>query len=53
MVGSAEMNYISNLALGASLNSLTVRQSLVPVTKYKIYFDLDKPFSLEEVRKTF
>lgn len=53
MVGSAEMNYISNLALGASLNSLTVRQSLVPVTKYKIYFDLDKPFSLEEIRKTF
>lgn len=52
-VGSAEMNYRSWLALSDSIDSLTVRQSLVPVDKYKIYFDLDKPFSLSEIQKAY
>jgi hypothetical protein len=52
-VGSAEMNYRSGLALSDSIDSLTVRQSLVPVDKYKIYFDLDKPFSLSEIQKAY
>lgn len=53
LVGVAEMNYKHNLALGSWIDSLTVRQSLVPVEKFKIYFDLDKPFSLEEIKNHF
>lgn len=46
----AEMNYKHNLAWGWGIDSLTVRQSLQPVEKFKLYFDLDKPFSLEELK---
>ena len=46
----AEMNYRHNLAWWGGIDSLTVRQSLQPVEKFKLYFDLDKPFSLEELK---